>query len=88
MHVTLPEILDLTTAPALRDELLEALGSGGPVSLGCAAVERVDTAGAQVLVAFVRALERRGGALTWTDLGAPARASLARLGVAQQLTLA
>lgn len=39
-------------AATLKGQLLEALGSPGPVELDAGSVERVDTAGLQLLVGF------------------------------------
>lgn len=87
MDVTLPAIVDLASASSLRDELLALLAAGGPVALCCADVERIDTAGAQLLLAFLTDLSAKGGQVEWRDVSVAARASVARLGLTHRLAL-
>ncbi len=87
MDVTLPTIVDLASASSLREQLLAALAAGGPVTLRCADVERIDTAGAQVLLAFLADLAAKGSKPEWRDVGPAARASVARLGLTHLMTL-
>ena len=48
--------LDLVAATALKEQLLEASGQGGAVTVDASSVERLTTPCAQVLVAAARSL--------------------------------
>jgi len=58
--------LTISGAETLRAELLAMVESGGDVCVDGSAVETVDTAGMQVLVAFRRALQGRNRSLNWS----------------------
>ena len=58
-EIVLDGVLDVTGATALRERLIAALDVGLPVTLDATAVERVDTAALQVLIAFAHDAERR-----------------------------
>ncbi len=62
--------LTISTAEALRAELLALVEGGGDVSIDGSAVESVDTAGMQVLVAFRRALQDGNRKLIWSGCSA------------------
>ncbi|MBK1734669.1 hypothetical protein CKO15_05080 [Halorhodospira abdelmalekii] len=51
----LGEQLDITVAAACKQRLNEALGGGQPIELKGDRLQRVDTAGVQLLLAFARA---------------------------------
>ncbi|MFN7952422.1 MAG: STAS domain-containing protein [bacterium] len=87
MDVTLPALVDLDCASSLREQLLAALAGGDSVTLDCAAVERIDTAGAQVLLAFLADMGAKGSSVRWSEVGPAARASVARLGLTARLAL-
>jgi anti-anti-sigma regulatory factor len=72
---------------ALKSGLLEILREPASVTLDIAAVQRIDTAGIQLITAFVRERESLGLHVQWRGT-APAFASAAHLlGVATMLRL-
>lgn len=62
--VHLPEHLTIQVATDLREQLL-ALADRQEVWFDGSGVERVDTAGLQVLAAFRKTLSEHGGAIQW-----------------------
>lgn len=83
----LPPDLRIQSATTVRDRLLRALEGSGPLRLQGGAVERVDTAGVQLLVAAKAEAGRRGREL---QLVAPSTAlaeGLAGLGFASLFSL-
>jgi phospholipid transport system transporter-binding protein len=77
----------VAASAALKADLLEALQHPKPVTLDIASVQRIDTAGIQLLAAFVRERESLGLPVEWRGT-APTFASAARLlGVARALGL-
>jgi len=64
--LSLGPALTISAAESLRRELLALVEAGGDVSLDGNAVEAVDTAGMQVLVAFCRALQKGNRKLAWS----------------------
>jgi anti-anti-sigma regulatory factor len=77
---TLPQVLDLTAANALRDNLA-ALLDGRTVVLDAAGVERMSTPCAQVLLAAGRTAGPGGAAFRILGASAVFRAALADLGL-------
>ena len=72
---------------ALKSGLLEILREPTPVTLDIASVQRIDTAGIQLIAAFVRERDSLGLQVEWRG-AAPAFTSAARLlGVASALRL-
>ncbi len=72
---------------ALKSGLLEVLREPTPVTLDIASVQRIDTAGIQLIAAFVRERDSLGLQVEWRG-AAPAFTSAARLlGVASALRL-
>lgn len=61
--------------------------SGEPLVVDGGGVERVDTAGLQLLVALVRRQRSVGGSLTWKAVSAELRKCSERLGLQQELGL-
>ena len=77
----------VAASAALKADLLEALPHRRPVTLDIASVQRIDTAGIQLVTAFVRERESLGLHVEWRGT-APAFTSAARLlGVAGALGL-
>jgi len=74
-----PAELTIRQAEALREDLLSALKGPGPVTLALGAVERLDTAVAQLLLAA----RRRAGAagLVLADPSPACRETVSRLGL-------
>lgn len=79
----LGEVVDITMAASLKETLFDALAAEEPVVVDGAAVERVDAAGIQLLVAFARAAAG-GPGWQWTADGP----SSALVGAAERLGLA
>ena len=63
--VTLGERLTIESAAELRERLQAVLGDGASLRIDAHAVERVDTAGLQVLASLQKTLQARGGGLQW-----------------------
>lgn len=63
--VALDESMDIGAAGALRERLIDALALGEPVTLDASATKQVDTAGLQLLCAFVRSAATQGLPITW-----------------------
>jgi anti-anti-sigma regulatory factor len=77
----------VAASAALKSSLLGILREPASVTLDIAAVQRIDTAGIQLITAFVRERESLGLPIEWRGT-APAFASAARLlGVATLLRL-
>ena len=57
----LPAVLDLTTCPSLKTELLAALALGDGVEVDASAVQRVTSPCLQILVSAVRGFAQAGG---------------------------
>jgi len=63
--VELPANLTISTAEALHEKWEPLLLGDGDVSIDGANVERTDTAGLQLLLAFKDALQKRNLSFTW-----------------------
>lgn len=63
-EVVLPAEIGIQEAEALRLELLALIASGAPVVIGAAAVQRIGTAGLQVLASLAKTLDANGVPLT------------------------
>ncbi len=59
INVILPPVLDIPTAEALRDNMLDALASGMTLTLDSAQVEQMTTPGIQMLLAVADCAKRR-----------------------------
>ncbi|MDQ6646794.1 MAG: STAS domain-containing protein [Pseudomonadota bacterium] len=76
----------MAAQPALKDQLLGALGAGAVVLDGVD-VERADTAVLQLLLLFRRELTRRGGSLSWRGASDALTEAAAVLGLTQTLEM-
>src|SRR3546814_18685354 len=65
--LTLGPELRIGTVQALHASLREALASGEDITLDATAVQSADTAGLQLLYAFVRDSKQRGRSVTWRE---------------------
>lgn len=81
---SLPPRLVLGTARAFQTSLLEWVG-GTPVHLDGSAVEAVDTAGLQVLLAAARTARARGGELVLERCSPTLRRVLELTGMSERL---
>lgn len=74
-------------AEALKSGLAQRLREPGPVTLDVSALQRIDTAGLQLLAAFVRDRRNAGLATSWRGRAAALDAAAARLGLSAMLEL-
>lgn len=70
-------------AAKVKGQLHEALGRGLPVRISSERLERVDTAGLQLLLAFVLQVKAKGLGLEWDDGNETLSRAFARLGLAR-----
>jgi phospholipid transport system transporter-binding protein len=84
--VALPADFRLAELATVKSELIEAFDAPA-VQLDGAAVERVDTAALQLLVAFRREAAARGQLPAWLGVSAAIRDAAGVLGLAQALEL-
>ena len=85
--VDLPSNLTIATAETLHEQLEPLLNGSDDIVLNASAVERADTAGLQVLLAFSKALEARSVAITWSVPAKPLVDAAEQLGLKQLLAL-
>jgi anti-anti-sigma regulatory factor len=78
----------LREAPALKAQLLAANSATPQVTIEAGAVERIDAAGLQLLVAFARREAAAGRRLAWQSVSDELRGVGARLGLLDSLGLA
>jgi phospholipid transport system transporter-binding protein len=84
--IGLPADYRMAELSALRDRFLLALDA--PLNtLEAIGVERVDTAALQLLVAFHRDAQARGGQVAWAGVSVPLRDAAERLGLTKTLAL-
>ncbi len=86
--VVCADSLDISRVADLRQELLQALASDGPVVLDAAAVERADTAALQLLLAFFNEARGRGVVARWQAPSPALCRAAADLGLVAGLGLA
>lgn len=78
----------LREAPALKAQLLATISATPQVIIEAGAVERIDAAGLQLLVAFARREAAAGRRLAWQSVSDELRGAGARLGLLDPLGLA
>jgi anti-anti-sigma factor len=61
------EALTIANAANLHEQLQKALAKNSTIELEASTVEKVDTAGLQVIVALSRELEKSGGNIVWKN---------------------
>jgi anti-anti-sigma regulatory factor len=64
--ITLPPQLEMSGVAALHQQLLGALQAGAPVSIDASQVASIDSASAQVLVAFALSAREARVDVAWT----------------------
>ena len=77
----------IRTITALQSELAERLDDSGSVQIDATAVDRVDTAGLQLLAAFVRDLRAEMRTVEWVGCSDALRKTAAALGLEAALCL-
>jgi anti-anti-sigma regulatory factor len=85
--VSLPASCTLRDSLALKALLVDQLALGVDIHIDAGAVERIDTAGLQLLAALARELGDRQQSIRWGAASAPLRAAAERIGVAGLLGL-
>jgi anti-anti-sigma regulatory factor len=78
--IALPAVVDLDALDNVRDKLLEALDAG-PVTISCAAVERVATNSLLMLLSAAETARRNGSPFAVAALSEPMQAAIDRLGL-------
>jgi ABC-type transporter Mla MlaB component len=66
--IALPEECLIASVPTLKAALLKRLGDGGSVKIDASSVQRIDSAGLQVLAAFARDRRAAGLAVEWLSV--------------------
>jgi anti-anti-sigma regulatory factor len=74
-------------ADSLKSGLAKLLEDSGPVTLDISAVQRIDTAGLQVIAAFVRECESYGRRVEWQGAAPAFTAAVVLLGLGACLRL-
>jgi phospholipid transport system transporter-binding protein len=77
----------IRTITSLQSELAERLDESGAVQIDATGVDRVDTAGLQLLAAFVRELRAEMRAVEWVGCSDALRKAAAALGLETALGL-
>lgn len=85
--VHLPAQLGIASVAELKTVLTDALASGRPVTLDARAVEQIDGAGLQLLVAFHNAMQAIGQPMAWKHLPSALSEAAALFGVRKTLGL-
>ena len=86
--VTLAAECTVAEADALKSELAGRLDEPGPVTVDVSALQRIDTAGLQLLAAFVRDRREAGRAVEWHGQAPALQAAAGILGLNNMLELA
>jgi anti-anti-sigma regulatory factor len=86
-HMTLASVLDAAHGDELRASLNELIENPQPVTLDAGEVERVDTAGLQVLAAFVTTRRSQGRAIEWQKISPELRRATELLGLSALMEL-
>jgi ABC-type transporter Mla MlaB component len=79
--------LTIREAVPLRAELLERVDAVDPVGLDASGVQKVDTAGLQVLLAFTDQRRKAGSHVAWTGCSEPLRKAACLLAIEAALGL-
>ncbi|WP_036231965.1 STAS domain-containing protein [Marinobacterium litorale] len=87
ISIELPSELCISEVESLKLQLLEALSQAEDVDLDGAGVERIDTAGIQLLVALSKLVETQGGCMQWRQASSTLVEAASELGAGDQLNL-
>lgn len=85
--LVLPQRVDITHAAELRERMLELLGSTGSIRVDAGGVDRVDTAGIQLLTALALEARRGDGSLLWVSVSDAVREAARVLEATEVLAL-
>jgi ABC-type transporter Mla MlaB component len=86
-EITLTGVLDVGVTRAAHDALGEALARALPMELLAAGLERIDTAGLQLLLVFLRTARERGLTARWREASDALTSNAQLLGLAVALEL-
>ena len=85
--LTLTAECTVAEAEALKSQLMRRLDESGPVTVDVSALQRIDTAGLQLLAAFVRDRRTAGRKVEWHGRAAALDAAVGLLGLHDMLEL-
>jgi len=85
--LALAPLCTLREVVAMKGQLLERLDQAGDVEIDAGRVEKIDTAGLQLLVAFSRQLHESHRALAWKAVAPELARAAAQIGLADTLGL-
>ena len=85
--VKLPATISITETARLRDDLLEIMKVDGGIAIDASQVQRIDTAGLQLLAAFVENANTCKRSLAWWGETAALTEAAERLGLADLMQL-
>jgi anti-anti-sigma regulatory factor len=83
--IELEEILDISHAANIYEQLKGIGVAADSYRLNGDKVEHVDTAGVQLLLAFIKSVQGNGGQIQWQGLSDKLRASIEHLGLAREI---
>ena len=85
--VSLGNALDIMHASGLKTRLTTALAKNMPVVLISDKIEKADTAGLQLIYAFIKKVEHNGHSITWQKPSATLYQACELLGMSQAIKL-
>lgn len=83
VNITLDPVITLTEVGQLKDSLLGHIGAS-EIHIDVSKVEHIDTAGMQLLLAFSKAIQKKGGKLSWTGWSAAYSGTAELLGLTSE----
>lgn len=83
----LASVCTLREAAELKSQLMAQVGQPGDVEINAGHVGKIDTAGLQLLLAFVRQMDADGRGLAWTQTNPELYRAAAQLGLVEALKL-
>lgn len=85
--VDLPERLTIAQVESLHEKLEQVSNESQEVSLNGGAVVKADTAGLQVLYAFIQEIKKQGADITWSSSSDELKEAADLLGLRESLVL-
>lgn len=85
--ITLGDALDIAHASKLKERLRSCLAKNLPVQITADKVEKVDSAGLQLMCSFIKQVETMGNTVTWHKTSDPIYTIAALLGLTGNLKL-
>lgn len=79
--------VEISTVASLHERMLKAIDKSNSIDLKAEAVERIDSAGLQLILSFRRELQQSGGDLTWKHPSDKLRDAANLLGMSEELGL-